>query len=209
MDVDAKLLKITDKLVQSLNGLKVDKGENELFVTDLSTCQIKKRYFEEKANEGVIGHALRGSIVHDFIERFFSSRGFRTEVPVEMDFGDFILRGRVDVIVDGYPLEIKSSKYSLYEYFLQVMIYAYMLGVDHGYVLIVDDKVYLYKIYLDGNLVDMMTGKSYQTPIVINGDIIREFYKLYKRGKLYGQGFQCVTCYLNKVCTVPYSGVPK
>ncbi len=209
MDIDAKLVKLIGKLVQSFKGLHVEKAVNEVFVTDLSTCQVKKRYFDEKAKDGEIGYALRGNIVHDYVERFFMSRGFRTEVPIEKDFGDFVLRGRIDVVFDGHPLEIKSSRSSLYEYFLQTMIYAYMMGVDYGYVLIIDNKVYLYRVSLDGKVIELSSGESFNVPFSVDEDVIRSLYKLYKRGELIGQMNQCVTCPFSRSCIVSIIGDKK
>jgi len=99
-----------------------ERGENELYATELVLCPLKPRFFK-MYRELALAHsfspiALLGEFAHMGLERvlqeILGEDSVRVEVEyergVEVDGRSYVVKGRVDAIVGDTVLEIKTSR---------------------------------------------------------------------------------------------------
>lgn len=144
----------------------------KVFVTQLSSCVYLPPPSQEDAE--------RGKRIHDYLQAFVK-RTAKVEYPIKKEFPEFILSGRIDVLLpDNTPLEIKSGLEHP-EHFDQVRMYMNMLGVDTGY------------LYYYGRKMLLVEGR-------MSDKEIERRYELFIKKKLFGH---CPSCKVSMTC--PFS----
>jgi len=130
-----------------------EKGENEIYVTELVLCPLKPR-FQRMYRELALAHsfsplALLGEFAHIGIERvlreILGEDVVKVEVEyergVEVDGRSYVIKGRVDAIVGDTVLEIKTSRSDAnipYQHHVQQLrIYLWLTGFSKGLLLYV------------------------------------------------------------------------
>lgn len=125
-----------------------EKRDNEIFVTDLIYCPLKYRY-QKVYKELVLGTAfspvtLYGEIIHHGLEKFlvmlFGEDNIRIEVEyarnMYVDNNIYIIKGRIDAIIEDCVIEIKSSnsdKNIPHEHHItQTRIYLWISNLDRA-----------------------------------------------------------------------------
>ena len=136
------------------------KGEDEVYVTDLTRCPLKAKYEqmypELKEAENYSPAAVLGDLVHRGLEAFLKEK-FNAEVEVEgsktvqIDGRAITVKGRADALTPEYVIEIKTSRADrglpLEHHVLQVRFYLWLFNRKKGLLLYVTpDRVTEYEI---------------------------------------------------------------
>ncbi len=124
------------------------KLENEVYVTDLVYCPLKYRYSKLYSEIALAASfspvTVVGELVHMGLEKFLvdtlGSDAVKTEVEYERDIvvegTTYIVRGRVDAVVEDTVIEIKTSRSDTnipYQHHIQqVRLYLWLTGLPRG-----------------------------------------------------------------------------
>lgn len=176
--------------------------ENEIFVTDITTCQVKK---QQQTNEYILA---RGTFMHEgiqwLLQNYIKDRKIEIEKKIEKDYGDFILTGRIDLIIDDEVIELKTTskppQAPYIEHLYQLLIYMHLLGQKKGRLVYITPNEVIEYVISDGQIKNEKTGQILFMNIEINDEKIRELARLYKEGKLIAQFNQCSQCFLKNTC---------
>jgi len=185
---------------------KVEREPGDIFVTDLASgCKYKAEFLERfpeiEMKIQLEPSILLGSFTHSGIQALASDIYENIEVEksvekkIEAEGTLWRIRGRVDLIVNGVPIEIKTTKtayrseageyvsnfpYPHHE--LQLQIYLWMLEKEYGYLWYFSfDKVAEYKV--EARLSD---------------DDIRGLIQKYLAGQR--PSWACMYCEFRKIC---------
>ena len=122
--------------------------ENEIYVTDLIFCPLKYRYSklytEIALSSSFSPITVLGELVHIGLEKFLQdtlgSDVVKTEVEYERDISvdgvTYIVKGRVDAVVENTVIEIKTSRSDTnipYQHHIQQLrLYLWLTGLPRG-----------------------------------------------------------------------------
>lgn len=134
--------KISISKLEDAKQRKSRYGNNILYVSDLTMCWNKSRLSRQNpdANAGIIKvpSVLIGSCLDDGIVNLISNH---TDIDVEYEVskqktvGDYTIRGRCDMILDGQIIEIKFTRYlpesPRMHHIIQCRIYCWLYDVDN------------------------------------------------------------------------------
>ncbi len=152
------------------------KQDNEIYVTDLIYCPLKYRYqkiYKELSIATSINPVtIMGELIHIGVERLvldlLRERNVESEVEVEkrisIDGKEYVIKGRIDLIVDNNIIEIKSSRSDTNipheQHILQLKTYLWLTGYKKGLILyITSNRIAEYEIVealSDGEVSDLV-----------------------------------------------------
>ena len=175
-----------------------ERKENEIYVTELVECPMKREFrkqlwFLEMMNPST----LLGELVHigieNIIKKLFSNNNVETEVEVEKRFGEYIIRGRIDAIIDNVIYEFKymrgiKGELPLPHHVEQLQIYGWITGLDEGVI-----------VYITPN-----GFKEYEFELTYNDDNISMLVLSRKKPRY---DWECSYCAFSDYC--PYSNLAK
>jgi len=117
-------------------------GDNVLYVTDLTKCPIKR-----KLNKNNVEYSGEVSIVPSVMIGRFTGDGIANvckqhfgdsasqEVGKQKEIGNYIIRGRYDISINGQIIEVKFSRYlpkgPQKHHALQCQIYCWLYDVEN------------------------------------------------------------------------------
>ncbi len=150
--------------------------DNEFYVTELIMCPLKYRYaktYKEIALASAFSPTtLMGELVHlgleTLLKKLLGEDVVKTEVEfdreVVVDGVSYIVKGRVDAIVDDTVIEIKTSRSDVHipyqHHVLQLRIYLWLTGLNKGLLLyITPDRVVEFEVNTaasDGEVSDLV-----------------------------------------------------
>ena len=138
------------KIIEEGEG--IERGENELFVIDLVRCPKKLKnelsypYLKEPPRPWLVKGVLIHRGLSHYLELYAEEKNVKVEIEKDISktFNvkgkDIKVRGRVDAVVDGVPVEIKSVEGKIVpngHHIEQLSIYMNMLGAREGILLYV------------------------------------------------------------------------
>jgi len=152
------------------------KQDNEIYVTDLIYCPLKYRYQKMYKELSIVASVspttIMGELIHIGMEKLVSDllkgKNIMSEVEVErkinIDGKEYVIKGRVDLIVDNNIIEIKSSRSDANipheHHILQLRIYLWLTGCERGLLLyITSNRIAEYEIIeplSDGEISDLV-----------------------------------------------------
>jgi Domain of unknown function DUF83. len=130
------------------NFSKREREPNTIYVTDLTACMRRaflNIYFN--ASPRPTGQMVAGKLMHIALKEVLSSddefSNAQFEVECSYDLGDWMLKGKADVVTDSAVYEFKFTRGAKHNrasalYFAQVCAYCKMLSRDRGYLVLVD-----------------------------------------------------------------------
>ena len=126
---------------EELEHIKTRK-ENEIYVTELVECPMKREFRKDLWHLEVTNPSLiLGRLVHEGLEllvkQLFPDEEVKTEVEVERELDDKVIRGRIDAIVGDRIIEIKYMRgikgdLPLEHHKYQLRLYKWMTGMRKG-----------------------------------------------------------------------------
>lgn len=117
-------------------------GDNVLYVTDLTKCSMKRKLnkgnIENSGEISIVPSVMIGRFVGDGIagisKQHFGDSAFQ-EVSKQKEIGEYIIRGRYDICIDGQIVEVKFSRYLPKEPYkhhaLQCRIYCWLWNIEY------------------------------------------------------------------------------
>jgi len=116
-----------------------EKRDNEIWVTDLIGCKLKP-YFARQHPIAISDNLslLIGDLVHQgFLKWLAEKYNAKIEVEFERQFGQYVIKGRVDAIANGCIYELKymrehNGDEPLEHHVRQVRLYMWLAGVKRG-----------------------------------------------------------------------------
>lgn len=183
------MLKLTDliykwRISETINRLE-KKLDNEIYVIDLIHCPLKY-YYQKQYKELTIASAINpvtilGELIHYGIEeiilKIFNMANVKIETEfvkeIEVDGAIYIIKGRIDAIVDDYIIEIKSSRSDTFipqtHHVIQTRIYLWLTGYRKAILLyITPNRIVQFDIddpATNGEISDLVRGILYRSPI--------------------------------------------
>jgi len=149
-------------VIRAVEQRRDNLAENIVYVTDVSQCLRKTfleyRYPQRKTKQMVYGEFLHTDVIPR-IAKYLEGHKVEYEVMLTKDIEGISLVGRADLVVDGFPVELKFSNRVYDWYKLQAEYYAYMLNTNRYYIVLVTDYGYVDvveydRMYTDAELVD-------------------------------------------------------
>jgi len=153
-------MEITKRLLLFLRQEELEhiekREQNEVYVTELVECPLKREFrkelwFLEVTNPSLI----LGRLVHEGLEKLlqqmFLDKQVQIEVEVEKEFEDMKIKGRIDAIVDNEIVEIKymrgiRGELPLEHHELQLKLYKWLTGIRKARIIyITPDGIKEYK----------------------------------------------------------------
>jgi len=122
-----------DKFIEKIS-------DDTIFVSEVTYC-IRKAYLLRRDprpfNREKLVILVWGSLAHFLVENYIDYDGVLCEKSVSVDLGGFKLKGRADIIIDDYIVELKTA-YSLPDkpfnhHVLQLQAYLWMLDREEGF----------------------------------------------------------------------------
>lgn len=124
-----ELLTKIEKLRQQLLSHNKPKQPNEIYVSEIVA------FYYPYDKQPVADQLVRGDLYHIAIQNLLKE-DCQAEVPLSREFGDYVIRGRADLICPPYIVEIKSSERSYLPGMLQLQIYNYLNGGNNKLLLL-------------------------------------------------------------------------
>jgi CRISPR-associated exonuclease Cas4 len=153
-----------------------EKLDNEIFVTDLIYCPLKYRY-QKVYKELAIGSAfnpitLYGEVIHQGLEKILSTLFSISDANIEVEYeknilidnNTYVIKGRIDVLINDYIIEIKSSSLDKNlpqaHHILQTRIYLWLANLDKALLVYITPnrivEYYIREAISDGELMDLV-----------------------------------------------------
>ncbi len=178
------------------------KSDNEIWVSWLSECQVKREQVtEENSNPYWL---IRGIVTHIGVQTFLreevAEAEKKVEYPLEVDGKQYVIKGSVDLVLkDGTLVELKTSRRSFMSYYpqhvFQLRLYMFMLHVDRGLlVYLTPDDVLEHKVTWD-----TPSGLFEPFPEITHEYLVKAVrdYLGHRRISPFGE---CPICFLKKTC---------
>ena len=176
--------------------------EGEVYVTDIVTCTLKRN------GQFDLAVLFRGIALHEGTQKFLSDylKGSKVEVEKEVSkrYGDHYLKGRVDLVIDGVPYEIKTANKlpitPRIEHLYQLRIYMYLLNVDVGkLVYITFNEIDEWTINKD-EVYNEKTGQKLFQLVSVDDNKIQKLINDFVSRELIAPFHECFECYLVNKC---------
>nr|MCL7344630.1 PD-(D/E)XK nuclease family protein [Candidatus Aramenus sulfurataquae] len=182
------------------NHENVIRGENEVFVTDLVTCPVKREFYEIRGADSALIH---GVAVHNAVESVLVKYGCEPEVSVFLQVPErgVLIRGRVDLLCPGnHVVEIKTSSKVNLEHVVQLFIYKYILNASRASLVYLSTSTLAVYDLVGNKLCNEVTGSCEDLPITLNYDLILSLVDHYLKGLRTPQFSQCSSCFFRSQC---------
>ena len=204
---------LRDAFVKHQSGF-VKTEPNEVWVSELSTCQVKKQFDKEAEQRGEFNvfPLLRGVALHKGLQalltEFMGDKVKAVEYRVEKEVCGYKLKGSIDVLLsDNTVVEIKTvsrlSQPFYPEHVFQVLTYLHMLNAERGVILyVLNNEVREVVVLRDGNVITDV-GSSLVPVMTVNDDVLCRAISDFVAGKRVHPFNECSRCIYNQVC--PFS----
>jgi len=155
-----------DELLRIINRYLLRRNEvpdNVIFVTDVCRC-LRRSWYERKYMFRVNVYQLEGKLAHEELQSLCRDvLGGEPEVECRMKYRGIDIIGRCDCVLDDAVIEFKTSRAPLIRenYVKQAMMYAYMLGKKHAYVVVITNNSVVLEAYeVDNNVVYELVSRA-------------------------------------------------
>jgi CRISPR/Cas system-associated exonuclease Cas4 (RecB family) len=125
-----------------------ERGEREIYVTDVTKC-LKKAYYSILRPKEIAPQAISGRLLHEAF-----ARNLQQSLPLFFEVGfafglenGWVLRGRCDAIAGDAVYEFKFTR-SIGKakenagYYLQLQLYCYAFRAKKGYLVLIDRETF-------------------------------------------------------------------
>lgn len=177
-------------------------NENTIYVTEITTCLEKRKGIN---NEYVL---MRGTIIHEGIQWLLQTYGrghtIEVEKKVQKEVDIFSIEGRVDVVLDGIPIELKTvnriPSEPDEEHLYQLLIYMNFLGKTKGllvYLSMTDMREFEIELIEKNRIRVNDKEREIQE---VNDEFLFRLAKRVKEGKNYMPFNECNKCWMAREC---------
>ena len=123
---------------------------NVVYPSLVSRCPYEIAYKLKRGtpSDKARGYFAIGNILHESLQ---SAIRAQSEVSVRFSIDNIAIHGRIDVIINGYPYEIKTCtrlpEKPNYKHVHQLNIYTHILGKKYGYLVYVEKPTLRVKVF--------------------------------------------------------------
>ncbi len=199
---DASFKSLILDVYQKRQAEFVPKSPNEVWVSWLSECQVKRQH--DNLSAGNSWWLIRGIVTHIGVQSFLQGEVAevekKVEYPLEVDGTQYVLKGSVDVVMkDGTLVELKTSRRTIPVFYpqhvFQLQVYMFILNADHGrLVYLTPDDVVEYVVTPEG------VGNSLLPSPRITHEYLVSITREYLQGKRIAPFHECSSCFLRTTC---------
>jgi CRISPR/Cas system-associated exonuclease Cas4 (RecB family) len=182
------------------NHESVARGNNEVFVTELTTCPIKRSFYDLYGNDSALIH---GVAIHNAVESVLSKYGCIPEVSVSFQVPErgVVIRGRIDLLCpDNHVVEIKTSSKVNIEHVVQLFLYKFIIGASRASLVYVSPSNFIVYDLVDNSLCNEVSGECVNLSMKLDYDLILSVVDHYLKGLKAPQFGQCSSCFFRPRC---------
>ena len=139
---------ITAEQILKVLCMRRERGEREIYVTDVTKC-LRKAYYSIVRPKEMAPQALTGKLLHEAF-----ARNLQQALPLFFEVGfalglenGWVLKGRCDAIAGDEVYEFKFTRSigkakENASYYLQLQLYCYAFRAKKGYLVLIDRETF-------------------------------------------------------------------
>ncbi len=184
-----------------LNQFNVIRAKNEVFVTELVTCPIRRSFYDLYGDDSALIH---GIAVHQAVQSTLSRYSCQAEVPVSLSVPErgVLVRGRADLVCpDNHVVEIKTSSKVNPEHVVQLFLYKFAMNTSNASLVYVSPSTFSVFDLVDNMLCNEADGKCVNFPVKLDYHLILSLVDHYLNGEKTPQFSQCSSCFFRSQCS--------